>query len=58
MCHAFGFQFANLSPVLEELGLADFGLVYLCGSGSHPGPGITRAPGRNAAQVMLSDLSA
>ena len=32
--------------------------VYLCGSGSHPGPGITMAPGRNAAQVMLRDLSA
>jgi len=32
--------------------------VYLCGSGSHPGAGITMAPGRNAAQVMLSDLSA
>jgi beta-carotene ketolase (CrtO type) len=32
--------------------------IYLCGSGSHPGPGITMAPGRNAAQVMLSDLSA
>ncbi len=32
--------------------------VYLCGSGSHPGPGITMAPGHNAAQVMLRDLSA
>ena len=32
--------------------------VYLCGSGSHPGAGITMAPGRNAAQVVLSDLSA
>lgn len=31
--------------------------VYLCGSGSHPGAGITMAPGRNAAQVILSDLS-
>ena len=31
--------------------------VYLCGSGSHPGAGITMAPGRNAARVMLSDLS-
>jgi hypothetical protein len=33
---SFGFQFANLSPVPEELGLAEFGLVYLYGSGSHP----------------------
>jgi len=32
--------------------------VYLCGSGSHPGAGITMAPGRNAAQVILSDLPA
>lgn len=31
--------------------------VYLSGSGSHPGGGITMAPGRNAAQVMLGDLS-
>src|SRR5438046_6762722 len=27
--------------------------VYLCSSGSHPGPGISMAPGRNAAQVNL-----
>jgi phytoene dehydrogenase-like protein len=32
--------------------------VYLCGSGSHPGGGITMAPGHNAARVILSDLSA
>jgi phytoene dehydrogenase-like protein len=30
--------------------------VYLCGSGSHPGPGVTMAPGRNAAQVIYQDL--
>jgi beta-carotene ketolase (CrtO type) len=30
--------------------------VYLCGSGSHPGPGVSMAPGRNAAQTILSDL--
>jgi phytoene dehydrogenase-like protein len=30
--------------------------IYLCGSGSHPGPGISMAPGRNAAQVILRDL--
>ena len=27
--------------------------VYLCGSGSHPGGGVSMAPGRNAAQVIL-----
>src|SRR5213079_194228 len=30
--------------------------VYLCSSGSHPGPGVSMAPGRNAAQVILGDL--
>jgi phytoene dehydrogenase-like protein len=30
--------------------------VYLCGSGSHPGPGVTMAPGRNAAQIICKDL--
>ncbi|MFY9918850.1 MAG: hypothetical protein WAL26_10670 [Mycobacterium sp.] len=30
--------------------------VYLCGAGSHPGPGVTLAPGRNAAQVIRGDL--
>jgi beta-carotene ketolase (CrtO type) len=30
--------------------------VYLCSSGSHPGPGLSMAPGRNAAQVIFCDL--
>ena len=30
--------------------------VYLCGSGSHPGAGVTMAPGRNAAQVIYQEL--
>jgi phytoene dehydrogenase-like protein len=30
--------------------------VYLCGSGSHPGPGVSFMPGRNAAQVIFGDL--
>jgi len=30
--------------------------VYLCSSGSHPGPGVSMAPGRNAAQVIFRDL--
>jgi phytoene dehydrogenase-like protein len=30
--------------------------VYLCGSGNHPGPGVSMAPGRNAAQIILADL--
>ncbi|HHA2746769.1 TPA: NAD(P)/FAD-dependent oxidoreductase [Stenotrophomonas maltophilia] len=30
--------------------------LYLCGSGTHPGGGVTGAPGHNAAQVVLRDL--
>ncbi len=30
--------------------------LYLCGSGSHPGGGVTGAPGHNAAQVVIADL--
>jgi phytoene dehydrogenase-like protein len=29
--------------------------LYHCGSGAHPGGGVTGAPGHNAAQVMLRD---
>ncbi|MCF8068179.1 MAG: NAD(P)/FAD-dependent oxidoreductase [Desulfobacterales bacterium] len=30
--------------------------LYLCGSGSHPGGGVTGAPGHNAARVVIADL--
>jgi len=30
--------------------------LYLCGSGSHPGGGVTGAPGYNAAREILRDL--
>jgi phytoene dehydrogenase-like protein len=30
--------------------------LYLCGAGAHPGGGVTGAPGRNAAGVVLRDL--
>jgi phytoene dehydrogenase-like protein len=29
--------------------------LYLCGSGAHPGGGVTGAPGHNAAQAVLAD---
>jgi phytoene dehydrogenase-like protein len=29
--------------------------LYLCGSGSHPGGGVTGAPGHNAANIILKD---
>ncbi|KAF1710351.1 FAD-dependent oxidoreductase [Pseudoxanthomonas kalamensis DSM 18571] len=42
------------------LGQADYrGAIpglYLCGSGTHPGGGVTGAPGHNAAQAVIADL--
>ncbi|HEX8056938.1 MAG TPA: NAD(P)/FAD-dependent oxidoreductase [Novosphingobium sp.] len=31
--------------------------LYMCGSGTHPGGGVTGAPGHNAAQAILADRS-
>src|SRR6185369_13787007 len=31
--------------------------LYMCGAGTHPGGGVTGAPGHNAAQVILADRS-
>jgi phytoene dehydrogenase-like protein len=30
--------------------------LYMCGSGTHPGGGVTGAPGHNAAQALLKDF--
>jgi phytoene dehydrogenase-like protein len=30
--------------------------LYMCGSGAHPGGGVTGAPGHNAAQIMIRDF--
>lgn len=30
--------------------------VYLCSSGTHPGPGVSMGPGRNAARIIYGDL--
>ena len=30
--------------------------LYMCGAGSHPGGGVTGAPGHNAAREILKDL--
>lgn len=42
------------------LGHADYRMplpgLYLCGSGAHPGGGVTGAPGHNAARAVLRDL--
>jgi phytoene dehydrogenase-like protein len=41
------------------LGYADYRMpvkgLYLCGSGAHPGGGVTGAPGHNAARAILAD---
>ncbi len=41
------------------LGYADYRSavrgLYLCGSGTHPGGGVTGAPGHNAARVIIAD---
>lgn len=31
--------------------------LYMCGAGTHPGGGVTGAPGHNAARIILKDLS-
>lgn len=42
------------------LGAADYRMpvpgLYLCGSGAHPGGGVTGLPGRNAAREIVRDL--
>jgi phytoene dehydrogenase-like protein len=30
--------------------------LFLCGAGSHPGGGVTGAPGRNAARVVIHEI--
>ena len=51
-------QLFSTRPVL---GHANYRLplgVYLCGSGAHPGGGVTGVPGHNAAREMLKDIRA
>ncbi|WP_172602140.1 phytoene desaturase family protein [Candidatus Nitrosocosmicus franklandus] len=43
-------------PQLSNYKVPSVSNVYLCGSASHPGPGVSMAPGRNAARVILQDL--
>jgi phytoene dehydrogenase-like protein len=50
-------QLFSARPVL---GNADYRMpvkgLYLCGSGAHPGGGVTGLPGRNAAREILRDI--
>jgi len=59
ICHGamLPYQTGSMRPI-PELGeyRCPVENVYLCGSGSHPGPGVSMAPGRNAAQTIFSDL--
>ena len=50
-------QLFSLRPVM---GYANYRMpvpgLYLCGSGAHPGGGVTGAPGHNAAREIIKDL--
>ncbi len=50
----------QLFSARPALGAADYrmpvGGLYLCGSGAHPGGGVTGAPGHNAAHEIISDM--
>ena len=51
------YQLGAMRPIPEMGGYrSPVGNLYLCGSGSHPGGGVSMAPGRNAAQVIYRDL--
>ena len=51
------YQMGAMRPVPELGGYrTPISNVYLCGSGSHPGGGVSMLPGRNAAQVITRDL--
>ena len=52
------YQTSSMRPIPE---LASYRIpqvpnVYLCGAGSHPGPGVSMASGRNAAQIIFADM--
>jgi phytoene dehydrogenase-like protein len=52
------YQTSSMRPI-PELGRYKTSIhnIYMCGAGSHPGPGVSMAPGRNAAQIILADLN-
>ena len=53
------YQTASMRPIpeLAQYKIPQVPNVYLCGSGGHPGPGVSMAPGRNAAQAIFADLN-
>ncbi len=53
----------NVDPAFRRrmaLGHADYRMpikgLYLCGSGAHPGGGVTGIPGHNAAREIIRDI--
>jgi len=49
-------QLFSARPMLGQAGYRGaLDGLFLCGSGTHPGGGVTGAPGHNAAQVILED---
>ncbi|HUD43006.1 MAG TPA: NAD(P)/FAD-dependent oxidoreductase [Dokdonella sp.] len=50
-------QLFSARPMLGQAGYRGALLgLYLCGAGTHPGGGVTGAPGHNAARVIAADL--
>jgi beta-carotene ketolase (CrtO type) len=59
ICHGamLPYQTGSMRPIPEMGGYrSPVENVYLRGSGSHPGPGVSMAPGRNASEAICSDL--
>ena len=52
------YQILSMRPIPQFSGyrIPNISNVYVCGSATHPGPGVSMAPGRNAAQVIYADL--
>jgi beta-carotene ketolase (CrtO type) len=51
------YQLGGMRPIPECSGYkTPIRNLYICGALGYPGPGVITAPGRNAAQVILSDL--
>jgi phytoene dehydrogenase-like protein len=50
-------QYLFMRPIPGYSGYrAPVGGLYLCGAGTHPGGGVSGAPGYNAARIVLQDL--
>lgn len=50
-------QLFSARPMLSQAGYRGaLPGLYLCGAGTHPGGGVTGAPGHNAARVIAADL--